>query len=202
MTNVFAKTIFTMVLLLAATATLTACDTRASNPFSTVVSKDLQDYSYNGADDLVSDARYTVGPNTPILVGTLNNVDKLERSNTFGRMTSEQISARFTQRGFMVSELKMRNSVNIKEGLANPSESGEYLLSRDVQSIGSEHAASAAVTGTYAVAGNQIYVNLKMIDVATGKIISATDYAVPLSSNIRELVESDASSFYGSSMAF
>ena len=202
MTYSFSKSILMMALVAAGAVGISACDTRASNPFVKVVSQDLQDYTYDGADDLVADARYSVGPNTPILVGTLNNVDKLERSNTFGRMTSEQISARFTQRGFMVSELKMRNSVNIKEGLADPSESGEYLLSRDVQSIGGEHSASAVVTGTYAVAGNQIFVNLKMIDVATGKIISATDYAVPLTSNIRELVESDASAFYGSSMAF
>lgn len=190
------------MLLIGCAIAVVACDTRASNPFVNPVAKNLRDYSYGGADDLVSDARYSVGPNTPILVGTLNNVDKLERSNTFGRMTSEQLSARFAQRGFMVSELKMRNSVNIKEGLGDPAESGEYLLSRDVRSIGGEHAAAAVITGTYAVAGNEIFVNLKMIDVATGKIISATDYAVPLTSNIRELVESDASSFYGSSMAY
>lgn len=195
---------FSLVSLLALGG-LTACEHRAEpgqNPFVPVITKDLQDYSHDAADDLISESRYRVGANTPVLVGTLNDVDKLERSSTFGRLVTEQISARFVQRGFTVSELKMRNSVNIKQGLGNPNESGEYLLSRDVGSIGGEHKAAAVITGSYAVAGKDIFVNLKMIDVATGKLISGVDYNVPLDSNVRELVDNDATSFYGTSMAY
>lgn len=204
MTHSFLKFACMATLLVGGSFSLTACHTTqpGGNPFAEVVKKDLQDYSYDAADDLIGDARYRVTVNTPILVGTLNNVDKLERSSTFGRIVSEQISARFVQRGFTVSELKMRNSVNIKQGLTDPNESGEFLLSRDVRSISGEHKAAAIVTGTYAVAGHEIFVNLKMIDVATGKIMSGTDVNIPLDSNIRELVEDDATSFYGSSMAY
>lgn len=199
----FPKFAFMALLGLVSVGLLSACDrTRASNPFQDVVIKDLKDYSYDGADDLVWKARRSLAASTPILIGTITNVDKLERSSTFGRIVTEQISSRMTQRGFDVTELKMRNSVNIKEGLNDPSESGEYLFSRDVQSIGGEHAAGGAVTGTYAVAGSEIYVNLKMVNVSTGKLIAATDFSVPLTSNMRELVESDASAFYGSSMAY
>jgi TolB-like protein len=203
MTHSFPKLAFAILLGLASAGILTACEnTRASNPFQEVIVKDLKDYSYDGADDLVSKSRRAFAPSTPILVGTITNVDKLERSSTFGRMITEQISARMTQRGFSVTELKMRNSVNIKEGLADASESGEYLLSRDIQSISGEHAAGGVVTGTYAVAGSEIYVNLKMINVSTGKLVAATDYAIPLTSNLRELIESDSTTFYGSSMAY
>lgn len=203
MTHSFLKLSLVSLLALGGAVSLSACHTTDhNNPFVEAVHKDLQDYSYDAADDLIGDARYKVGANTPVLVGTLNNVDKLERSSTFGRMVAEQVSARFVQRGFSVSELKMRNSVNIKQGLGDPNESGEYLLSRDVSAIGGEHKAAVAVTGTYAVAGRDVFVNLKMIDVATGQLISATDYNVPLDSNLRELVESDSAAFYGSSMAY
>jgi TolB-like protein len=191
------------VLALGGAGVLSACHTTYKHdPFGITQTKDLQEYSHDAADDLMSKARFRVAANTPILVGTLNHVDKLERSSTFGRIVAEQVSSRFAQRGFAVSELKMRQSVNIKQGLADPNESGEFLLSRDISAIGGEHKAAAVVTGTYAVAGNDIFVNLKMIDVATGKLISATDYNVPLDSNIRALVENDSTSFYGASMAY
>ena len=42
-----------------------------------------------------------------------------------------------------------------------------------------------------------------MIDVATGRIMTATDFAVPLDGNIDELLGgSMGQSFYGSSMAY
>lgn len=182
---------------------LSACDPRFEATFNPPVNRALQDYSYDAADKLISKAQYSLAPSTPILIGTLNNVDKLERSSTFGRIIAEQISSRFSQRGFRVAELKMRNSVNIKQGLGDPNESGEFLLSRDVMAISTEHQAGAVVTGTYAVAGKEVYVNLKMIDVATGRIMTGTDFSVPLDGNIDELLGgSMGQSFYGSSMAY
>lgn len=202
MTKSFLKFMFVSAMAVCGGTVLSACDRMDQNPFQQAVKKNLQDYSYDGADDLIYDARYGLAATTPVLVGTLNNVDKLERSSTFGRIVAEQVSARFSQRGFSVSELKMRNSVNIKQGLGDPAESGEYLFSRDVGAISGEHQAAAVVTGTYAVAGNDIFVNLKLIDVASGKIISATDYNVPLDSNVRSLIEGDVTTFYGNSMAY
>lgn len=197
------QSIFLFVLTLAAGISLAACDPRFRETFSPLPSRPLQDYSYDAADDLISDSRYSIGANSPILVGTLNNVDKLERSSTFGRIVAEQISARFAQRGFSIAELKMRNSVNIKQGLGDPNESGEFLLSRDTSAISTEHKAVAVVTGTYAVAGEEVYVNLKMIDVATGRLVTGTDFAVPIDGNIAELLGGSMDqSFYGSSMAY
>lgn len=204
MTHSFLKLVLISTVAMGGAAALPACAPMSDphNPFLQAVKKDLQDYSYDAADDLISDARFGSRGSVPVLIGTLNDVDKLERSSTFGRMVAEQISARFAQRGYNVAELKMRNSVNIKQGLGDPNESGEFLLSRDIGAISGEHQAAAAVTGTYAVAGKEVMVNLKMIDVATGKVISATDFSVPLDSNIRGLIGNDSTSFYGSSMAY
>ena len=202
MTHSFFKLALLSTLALAATASLTACQTPdPNNPFAPKVVMGVEDYTYDATDSLISGAR-GLSANTPILVGTLSDVDKLERSSTFGRVISEQVSARLSQRGFSVSELKMRNSVNIKEGLGDPNESGEFLFSRDISAIGGAHQAAVAVTGTYAVAGKEILVNLKMIDVSTGKLLSASDFNVPLDSNTRPLVKNDVTSFYGTSMAY
>lgn len=82
---------------------LAACDPRFEATFNPPLNRALQDYSYDAADKLISTAQYSLTPSTPILIGTLNNVDKLERSSTFGRIVAEQISSRFSQRGFRVA---------------------------------------------------------------------------------------------------
>lgn len=161
--------------------------------------------TYRAADRMMNQS-YKVARNTPVLVGTVNDIDFLETSTTFGRVLQEQISTRLTQRGYNVTELKLRNSLNIKQGLINPLESGEYMLSRDLNSLKNEHKAAAVITGTYALAGEEVMVNLKLLDVASGKVLGATDYSVTLDSNTRRLVQGNGGSggfsFYGSSQAY
>jgi TolB-like protein len=75
-------------------------------------------------------------------------------------------------------------------------------MSRDIESIRGEYKIGRVVTGTYGIAGKEIMVNLKMVDIATGKILGSTDYAVVIDSNIQKLIQDNAFSFYGSSMAY
>lgn len=159
------------------------------------------------ASDRMMNQSYRVARNTPVLVGTINDIDYLETATTFGRVIQEQISTRLTQRGYNVTELKLRNSLNIKQGLIDPFESGEYMLSRDLEALKNEHKAAAVITGTYAIAGEEVMVNLKLLDVATGKVLGSTDYSVTLDSNTRRLVQNNNGlapgfNFYGSSQAY
>lgn len=158
------------------------------------------------ATDRMLNQTWSVAKNTPVLVGTINDIDYLETATTFGRVIQEQIMTRLTQRSYNVTELKLRNSLNIKQGLIDPIESGEYMLSRDLEALRAEHKAAAVVTGTYAVAGEEVMVNLKLLDVASGKILGSTDYAVGLDSNTRRLVQSTKNvgsmTFFGKSQAY
>lgn len=161
--------------------------------------------TYQATDRVLSQVG-PISPQTPLLVTTLSNIDTLETSATFGRIVAEQISARLSQRGFNVIELKMRNGLNIKQGLGNPAESGEHILTRDVDSLRGEHKAAAVMTGTYAVAGRSVLVNLKFLDVKTGRIMGSTDYTLPFDNNIQKLLRTASNSgeieFFGNSMAY
>ncbi len=162
--------------------------------------------TYRAADRMMNQS-WKVARQTPVLVGTINDVDFLETSSTFGRVIQEQISTRLTQRGYNVTELKLRNSLNIKQGIINPVESGEFMLSRDLESLKGEHKAAAVITGTYAIAGEEVMVNLKLLDVATSKVLGSTDYSVTLDSNTRRLIQNNSGSaggvtFFGKSMAY
>jgi TolB-like protein len=157
------------------------------------------------ATDRMMNQQWQVGKGTPVLVGTINDVDYLETSTTFGRVIQEQVMTRLTQRGFNVSELKLRNSLNIKQGLLDSMEGGEFMLSRDVEALRTEHRAGAVITGTYAVAGEEVMVNMKLIDVSTGKVMGATDFSVTLDRNTRRLVQTTGNkgfTFFGDSMAY
>jgi hypothetical protein len=119
-----------------------------------------------------------------IIVTTIADVDRLEASSSMGRITTEQIASRLAQLGFNVTEVKVRGNLFVERGsgdykTAGPPFSGEFVLSRNVEKIASEHAAVAVIAGTYAVGRTHSIVSLRAIDVATKRIIAGHDYAVP-----------------------
>jgi hypothetical protein len=64
------------------------------------------------------------------------------------------------------------------------------MLSRELQDLRKTHSAEAVVVGTYTLARNYVYVNLKMIgpdNVALG----AHNYALPLDRNVRALLNKE-----------
>ncbi len=152
----------------------------ANDPFVTT--------NYQAADALITSAIETsvigksnIQVNQPILVATIVNVDSLEESSRLGRIISEQLQARFTQKGLQIVELKLRGRLFVKK------DQGELLLSREVNEISANQKAQAVVVGTYAVATNSVYVNLKMVG-NDNIVLGAHDYTLPLNSNIKALL--------------
>jgi hypothetical protein len=94
--------------------------------------------------------------------------------NTLGRLISEQLSSRISQLGNNVVEMKLRNSVFIKQ------HEGEFLLTREIRELASAHNAGAVMVGTYADGNTFVFVSLKLIDPANGFILSSHDYALPM----------------------
>ena len=141
---------------------------------------DLVGSSYAAADALLLRAPLDV--RAPVLVATLVDLDHLEQSSRFGRVVSEQIASRLVQRGLPVPELRLRSRVAL-----SPRE-GQLLLSRELREVSAAHAAQAVVVGTYAVAGRQVYVSLKLVRPEGNTTIAAHDYALPLDEESRTLL--------------
>lgn len=171
-----------IIAMLCALTALTACKT------TTLHRKSLAAYNYEAVDGLLSRAGDRISTETPMLVGTIGNVNNVETSSTLGRSISEQLSARLANRGYMVTELKLRQGISIQHGGLNPASSGEYLLSRDVGEIAGEHKAAAALTGTYSVGAESVLVNLRLIDIRSGQLIAAYDYVLPKSADITAML--------------
>jgi TolB-like protein len=118
----------------------------------------------------------------PVLISTLVNIDSLNRSSRFGRLISEQIATRLTQRGYNIVEMKLRTNVYIQEG------TGELLLSRDVRELSKNYSAQVVVVGNYAVAAGYVYLTLKAVTVTDNRVISAVNYLLPLTENNKALL--------------
>ena len=154
----------------------------ASNPPSLVAT------SYLAADRLIDNLQADLQKTKPILVASVVNVDDLEKSSTFGRIISEQIGSRLAQRGYLIKELKLRNSFLIKN------KNGEFILSRDLMDIGREQDAQAVVAGTYAAGSRVVYVSIRLISVADARIVSSHDYVLSMGRTLDGLIEKELAS--------
>jgi TolB-like protein len=130
--------------------------------------------TYDAVDNLLEKSQVAVDRSKPILVASIVSVNNLEESSALGRLMTEQISGRIVQLGYTTIEPKLRNSLAV-QGV------GELILSRDVKLLKSSYTAQAVVSGTYAVGVDQVHLNLKLIELTDGRILSAVDYVLPVS---------------------
>ena len=129
-------------------------------------------------DNLIS----PLNKNQPLISASFANIDNLSISSTFGRMASEVISAGLTERGYRVIEVKMRDSLFIKQG------AGEFMLSRQVQDVSEAHNAQAVLLGTYAVGGNNIYINTRLVRSTDNIVLGSHDLKLPINSDIKHML--------------
>jgi TolB-like protein len=192
-----------LVLAASLTASLTACGTDAAYDASgagkpafepatsgAVASSPLF-ASYSAADALLRNLGHFPDLRKPILVATLVNINDLQASSGFGRMSAEQIGARLANSGLPVAEIKLRDSILVQEG------KGELMLSRDARALAHSRGAQALVVGTYATGHDAVYVNVRMVSASDGRVLSAVDYVVPMTRDVAALVSSDINAALG-----
>jgi len=138
--------------------------------------------NYAATDNLIKQLKLNAPINGTLIISTLVNIDALQSSSTLGRLVSEQISARFTQKGYRAVELKFRDSVYMSP------EQGELMLTREVHELAKAHSAHAVVVGSYAQSRDFIYVNLKVIQPNTNTVLAVHDYVLPLDDNNRSMM--------------
>jgi len=134
--------------------------------------------NYAATDVLVTGGKIAA-TGGPLLVATVVDIDQLERSSTLGRLISEHVASRLAQKGYIVTELKMRDPVYMR------TPEGELMLSREVREISAKHGAQAVAVGTYAsdTSGRNgvVFVSLKLVRPGDNTILGASDYALVLS---------------------
>jgi len=144
----------------------------------------LMQLNFNAADQLIRDANLSnrLKNRERLVITTLADLNNLSESTALGRLISEQITQRFIQHRFNVFDARLHSHLMV-------SSEGEFALSREWREIGRAQKAHYLTAGTYAVGDNQVYVTLKMLDFATGKIVASQSYSLPKDANVQALLQ-------------
>lgn len=118
-----------------------------------------------------------------LIVATLVNIDSLETSSTLGRVVSEQIASRFSQHGYKVVDMRIRNNIYIKK------DQGELLLTREIRDLAQQQSAQAVIVGTYGESTEVVFINVKVVDPASNQVLAVHDYALPRDSIVKSMLK-------------
>lgn len=177
-------------LLLAAAATLgllAGCandltNSRGPEPtYEAAAKNEFVNVNYRAADALMAQFK-NLNNGGPLIVATVVNIDALDQSSTLGRLVSEQISARFSQSGNKMIEMKFRANVYMKRT------EGELMLTREISEVARLHNAQAVIVGTYGVSGDTVFVNMKIVQPGNNMVVAAYDYALPMNREVRSML--------------
>lgn len=173
---------------LVAALALSACAngpiaTSSHEPSYTAPSSPFIASNYKAANALIAQLGNKLNPAQSMIIATVVNIDDLNSSSTFGRLVSEQVSARFSQANFSMIEMKFRDFVYMKQ------DQGELLLTREIKDVAKSHNAQAVIVGTYALSGESIFVNLKVIQPSTNVVLAVHDYTFPMDANLRNMTK-------------
>lgn len=171
-----------VVVVLAMTGCAEFAAPKPNSAYAQPVNVDFIGVNYKAADQLLAGAMPKLAKGSAVIMATVVNIDALESSSTLGRGISEQVTTRFSQAGYNMIELKFRDSVYMRRS------EGELMLTREISQVARAHNANAVIVGTYAEAGVTVFVNLKVIDPNSNVVLAATDYALPMSSDVRRLL--------------
>ena len=176
-----------IALIAAALVSLTGCAgglgaSGAGSSFKATHASELIAANFDAADKLLEMIQAPLDNQSLLIVTTLANLDDLGQTSGLGRLISEHIATRFTQRGLNVAELRLASKVSVRQEPAS-----EMMLSRDVREIAASHEAQAVMVGTFSIGHGFVYVNIKLIEAGKNRVIAAHSYMLPNGGQIRAL---------------
>ena len=183
MNDLIKKNISLFLLLLLPVYLFSGCSYFNETKLETSLGRDVNliDYSYNIADDLIYESFPPLIPRQPgmaVLTTTFVDNNDLTKTSHFGRLLQEHIGSRLVQQGYTVKELKLRKNLLIQE------QSGETMLSRQMNLINKSQKAQAIMVGTISYIERTMYISARLVNPHDGTIISAKNYRLYMDRNV------------------
>jgi len=107
-----------------------------------------------------------------VIITSFTNLNKFTETSSFGRLITENLMHELQVRKWQVYEIRLSNNITIDE-------SGEFILSRDINVLRDQYKIGGIVTGTYSVVEGDIIVNARVIDMNTGIMVSSAQAHFP-----------------------
>lgn len=145
-------------------------------------------------DALENMMRGRVNKTAGILAATMVNLDNLDQSSSFGRLTMQQIGSRLSQYGYRVMDVRLRADMAIRPD-------GEFMLSRDVaQLMQSNYGAEAVLVGVYSIAGANVYCSVRVLRLSDSAVVAAYEYYLPRRGDTARLLRGSGNGALGYAM--
>jgi hypothetical protein len=141
----------------------------------------VTEYNYAVVDGLVANAHERLRLDTPIGLGVLYpmNLNPGEDTPPFGKVVVDQMGTRLIQLGYTVRDL----GVPTREALRMP----EATWLERGRAAGVTH----MITGNYTITEYDILVAARLVRLADNKLVSSSDYRMPLGSDTYRLLGRD-----------
>ena len=122
----------------------------------------------------------------PIAVTTFVDIDNLYQSSTYGRILGEQLMSELAMRGYNVVELRLSDAMHIMNY------NGEFSLSRETAMLRNNQEISAMVVGTYAASPLRVYLNARVIEPKTARVMSVGSVEMERTEEITRLLRTNS----------
>jgi len=151
-----------------ATGATPAATARKFEPISNVISSSGAGMFNAGliflADQLDRNSTVDVRKRVTV-ISSFANLNDLGESSSFGRLVGENLLHEMQVRNWAVSDLRLSRSLVINEA-------GEFSLSRDIKRVRETLPAGQVLTGTYTDTADGVLLSARIIDLATGEVVS------------------------------
>ena len=135
---------------------------------------------------LIGNAGEPVADEYVVAVSTFVSLDNLYATSSLGRYLGEQLLSALQQAGLEVTEVRKTPGL-----MVSPSH-GEFALSRNMDEISRVQTAQAVVVGTYAVAGQEILVNARLLRNEDNRVLSSATLVLPLDAMTANLLANES----------
>jgi TolB-like protein len=108
-----------------------------------------------------------VSGNPTMVVATFVDLDRLNRSNTFGRYVTESLMGNMAKLGFSVVEPRTAKRLMHQPNV------GDHALTQEQGEMMNAYKADAVLLGTYKKTGNTVLVHARLVTASTQKVVSA-----------------------------
>lgn len=125
------------------------------------------------------------GRERPTVITSFANLNDLNESSALGRLVGEHLMHELQVRAWEVVDVRMTRDLIINQA-------GEFSLSRDISHLREAFPLANVVTGTYAVTRDGVILNVRIIDSASGRVLSTAQTRLSRDAFIAAMVDPPA----------
>lgn len=118
----------------------------------------------------------------PTVITSFANLNDLNESSALGRLVGEHLMHELQVRAWEVVDVRMTRDLIINHA-------GEFSLSRDISHLREAFPLANVVTGTYAVTRDGVILNVRIIDSASGRVLSTAQTRLARDAFIAAMVD-------------